>query len=52
MKAANAVLIKVNQIGTLTETMKAIELAQMNGLETLSLTDLVKQKIRLFLIFQ
>jgi enolase len=34
MKAANAVLIKVNQIGTLTETMMAIELAQMNGLET------------------
>ena len=34
MKVANAVLIKVNQIGTLTETMKAIELAQMNGLET------------------
>ncbi len=34
MKAANAVLIKVNQIGTLTETLKAIELAQMNGLET------------------
>ena len=33
-KAANAVLIKVNQIGTLTETMKAIELAQTNGLET------------------
>ncbi len=34
VKAANAVLIKVNQIGTLTETMMAIELAQMNGLET------------------
>ncbi len=34
MKAANSVLIKVNQIGTLTETMRAIELAQMNGLET------------------
>ena len=33
MKVANSVLIKVNQIGTLTETMKAIELAQMNGLE-------------------
>ena len=33
-KSANAVLIKVNQIGTLTETMKAIELAQLNGLET------------------
>ncbi len=35
MKAANAVLIKVNQIGTLTETLKAIELAQMNGFETI-----------------
>ena len=34
MKVANAVLIKINQIGTLTETMNAIELAQMNGLET------------------
>ncbi len=34
MKAANAVLIKVNQIGTLSETMKAIEVAQMHGLET------------------
>jgi enolase len=35
MNAANAVLIKLNQIGTLTETIKAIELAQMNGLETI-----------------
>mgnify|MGYP003299207032 FL=1 len=34
-KSANSILIKVNQIGTLTETMKAIELAQMNGLETI-----------------
>ena len=33
-KAANAVLIKPNQIGTLTETMDAIELAQSNGYET------------------
>ncbi len=33
-KTANAVLIKINQIGTLSETLKAIELAQMNGLET------------------
>ena len=31
---ANSVLIKVNQIGTLTETLNAIELAQRNGLET------------------
>jgi enolase len=35
LNAANAVLIKINQIGTLTETIKAIELAQMNGLETI-----------------
>lgn len=28
---ANAILIKVNQIGTLTETLNAIELAQVNG---------------------
>lgn len=31
LHVANAVLIKVNQIGTLTEAMDAIELAQMNG---------------------
>ena len=30
-KCANAVLIKPNQIGTLTETMEAIALAQQNG---------------------
>jgi enolase len=28
---ANAILVKVNQIGTLTETLEAIELAQSNG---------------------
>jgi enolase len=31
-RAANAILIKVNQIGTLTETIEAIELAQRSGL--------------------
>ncbi|MGI9173739.1 MAG: phosphopyruvate hydratase [Rhodothermales bacterium] len=31
-KSANAILIKVNQIGTLTETMAAIDLAQTHGL--------------------
>lgn len=31
LQAANAVLIKVNQIGTLTEAMDAITLAQKNG---------------------
>jgi enolase len=34
-ESANAVLIKVNQIGTLTETLQAIELSQMNGFETI-----------------
>ena len=28
---ANSILIKVNQIGTLTETIEAIELANRNG---------------------
>jgi enolase len=31
-RAANAVLVKVNQIGSLTETFDAVELAQRNGL--------------------
>jgi enolase len=30
-KVANAILIKVNQIGTLTETFEAIDLAKRNG---------------------
>lgn len=33
-KAANAILIKLNQIGTLTETLKTIDLAQKNGFNT------------------
>ena len=32
-KAANALLVKVNQIGSLTETLDAVELAQRNGLK-------------------
>ena len=32
---ANAILIKVNQIGTLTETLDAIELAHTNGYKTM-----------------
>ncbi|GAH86502.1 unnamed protein product, partial [marine sediment metagenome] len=31
MKVANSILIKVNQIGTLTETLKAIEMAKSAG---------------------
>src|SRR5439155_21037115 len=31
---ANAILLKVNQIGTLTETLEAIELARANGYAT------------------
>ncbi|NGX34723.1 MAG: Enolase [Candidatus Anoxychlamydiales bacterium] len=33
-KAANAILIKLNQIGTLTETLQTIALAQKNGFNT------------------
>ncbi len=34
-KAANALLVKVNQIGTLTETLDAVELAHRNGFHTM-----------------
>lgn len=34
-KAGNSILIKVNQIGTLTETLEAIELARLNGFTTI-----------------
>lgn len=34
-KAANALLVKVNQIGTLTETMDAVDLAHRNGFRTM-----------------
>ena len=33
--AANAILIKVNQIGTLTETLECIDVARMNGYGTI-----------------
>ncbi len=33
-KAANALLVKVNQIGTLTETAEAVSLAQRNNMKT------------------
>ena len=32
LRAANAILIKVNQIGTLTETLQAIDMARSNGM--------------------
>lgn len=35
LKAANAILVKVNQIGTLSEAMEAIEMAQKNGYKTI-----------------
>ena len=34
-KAGNAILIKVNQIGTITETLETIELARNNGYKTI-----------------
>ncbi|MFN9067767.1 MAG: phosphopyruvate hydratase, partial [Bdellovibrionales bacterium] len=33
-RAANALLVKVNQIGTLTETFEAVNLAQRSGFNT------------------
>jgi len=35
MNAGNAILIKVNQIGTVTETLETIELAKNNGYKTI-----------------
>ena len=35
LKAGNAILVKVNQIGTLTETRDAVELAQRNGMKAI-----------------
>ncbi|MCL1899394.1 MAG: phosphopyruvate hydratase, partial [Promicromonosporaceae bacterium] len=35
-QAANALLVKVNQIGTLTETLDAVELAHRNGFKTMT----------------
>ena len=34
-KAGNAILLKVNQIGTITETLETIELARQNGYKTI-----------------
>ena len=34
-KSANSILIKLNQIGTLTETINAVQLAQRNGMTTI-----------------
>ena len=35
LKAGNAILLKVNQIGTITETLETIELAKLNGYKTI-----------------
>jgi enolase len=35
LKAGNAILVKVNQIGTLTETMDAVSLAQSQGMKAI-----------------
>jgi enolase len=36
LKAANSLLVKLNQIGTLTETLDAVTLAQRNGFTTMT----------------
>ena len=35
MGAGNAILLKVNQIGTITETLETIELAESHGYKTI-----------------
>ena len=35
MKAGNAILLKVNQIGTITETLETIKLAKENNYKTI-----------------
>lgn len=45
-KSANSILIKLNQIGTLTETLDAIEMAKKPVLPPLSAIDQVKRAIR------
>lgn len=35
LQAANAVLVKMNQIGTLSETFETVEVAKRNGMETI-----------------
>jgi enolase len=49
MGAANSILIKVNQIGTLTETFEAIEMAKEAVTRLSFLTVQVKQKTQQFL---
>ena len=34
-KSANAILVKLNQIGTVTETLKVIDLAHQSGFKTI-----------------
>ena len=36
LKAANALLVKVNQIGSLTETLEAVEMAHRNGYKSMT----------------
>ena len=36
LKTANSLLVKLNQIGTLTETLDAVEMAQRNGFTTMT----------------
>ena len=52
MGAGNAILIKVNQIGSLSEAMEAVDMRIRPGIVLLSLIGQAKAKIRLLLIWQ
>ena len=45
-RAANALLVKPNQIGTLTETLTAIELARGSGMKTILSTAPARPRTR------
>ena len=47
----NAILIKLNQIGTFTETLKAIQMAQINNFNTIISHRSAKQKAPLYQIY-
>ena len=50
-QSSNAILIKLNQIGTVTETLEVIKFAQIMVLALLSHIDLEKVKIHLLQIY-
>ena len=51
-KAGNAILIKYNQIGTISETLDVIKMAQKNNFLQIFLIDLERQKMYQYQIYR